>query len=237
MTSSPKLDLILEGAGAPITERVTKFGGQPVWLDEPTWPLAPATETPMEFVAQVRLDPEVFGNQQETMAYLFVADAVWSEDTWDPDSGESAVVIQPGEPPTVPTVDWPEGPTLHHLFNERGGPEPTPAESCEFGVLAIPGVDPAPVNRETRRRWKADPWLEYLDKANGALGTPRGIKVGGDPYFFRDWPEAFPPDRWRLLLQLDGDLPFFLNLGTDGIGYVLVRNDLRAGLFFWERPG
>ena len=237
MTSFPKLDLLLQRAAATITERITKFGGQPVWLDDPTWPLAPATGEPMEFVAQVRLDPEVFGNQQETLAYLFVADAVWSEDTWDPDSGESAVVVQPGDPPTVPTVDRREGPTLHHLLNDRGGPEPSPPESCEFEALTIPGLDPASVDKEMRRRWKADPWLEFLDKANGALGTPRGIKVGGDPYFFRDWPEAFPPDRWRLLLQLDGDLPFFLNLGTDGIAYVLVRNDLGTGVFFWERPG
>ena len=66
---------------------------------------------------------------------------------------------------------------------------------------------------------------------------PCGSLARRDPYFFRDRPEAFPPERWRLLLQLDGDLPFFSNLGTDGIGYVLVRNDLRAGVFFWERPG
>ena len=193
MTSSPKLDLIMEGAGAPITELVTKFGGQPVWLEDPTWPLAPATGEPTEFVAQVQLDPEVFGNQQETMAYLFVADAVWSEDTWDPDSGESAVVIQPGDPPAVPTAGRRGGPTLHHVFNERGGPEPTPAESCEFGVLAISGVDPASVNNETRRRWKADPWLEYLDKANGALGTPRGIKSVGIRTSFGTGPRPFLP--------------------------------------------
>lgn len=37
-----------------------------------------------EFVAQVRLEPAMFANQQETMACLFVADAIWSEDTWDP---------------------------------------------------------------------------------------------------------------------------------------------------------
>ena len=237
MTVLPKLDLILERAEAPITERVTKFGGQPVWMEGPAWPLAPATGEPMEFVAQVRLEPEVFGNQQETMAYLFVVDAVWSEGTWDPYSGESAVVIQPGDTPPVATVHRRAGPTLHRVYNERGGPEPAPPERCEFGVVSVPGSDPAAVDDETLRRWEADPWLEYQEKTAGALGTPRGIKVGGEPHFFRDWPEAFPPDRWRLLLQLDGDLPFFLNLGTDGIGYVLVRKDLRTGVYFWERPG
>lgn len=237
MTGLPKLDLILERAEAPVTDRITKFGGHPVWLEEPTWPLAPATNKPMEFVAQVRLEPELFHNKQETMAYLFVADAVWSEDTWDPDSGESAVVIQPGDAPLVPTADRHQGPTLHHLVDESGAPTPAPPESCEFSVILVPGSDPAAVDDETLARWKADPWLEYQERASGALGTPRGIKVGGEPYFFRDWPAAFPPDEWRLLLQLDGDLPFFLNLGPDGVGYVLLRTDLSVGVFFWERPG
>lgn len=233
----PKLDLLLQPADGPITEPVTKFGGQPVWVREPAWPLAPATGEPMEFVAQVRLEPELFGNDRETLAYLFVADAVWSENTWDPYGGESAVVIEPDGRPAVPTADHAEGPTLHHLLDEWGGARPAPPEACEFAVLTVPGYDPAPVDEDRRRRWAADPWLEYQEKATGALGTPRGIKVGGDPYFFRDWPPPFNPAEWRLLLQLDGELPFFLNLGVDGIGYVLVRNDLRAGVFFWERPG
>src|SRR5439155_783936 len=53
VTGVPKLDLLLQRAGGPITARVTKFGGQPVWLEEPAWPLTPATGEPMEFVAQV----------------------------------------------------------------------------------------------------------------------------------------------------------------------------------------
>jgi len=39
-----------------------------------------------------------------------------------------------------------------------------------------------------------------------------------------------------LLLHLDGELPFFVNLGLGGIGYVLLRNDLRVGVFLRERP-
>lgn len=236
MTGVPKLDLSLQPARRPITAHVTKFGGRPVWLEEPAWPLTPATGEPMEFVAQVRLEPNLFGNRVETMAYLFVADAVWAE-TWEPYGGENAVVVQPGGPPAVPTAARTDGPTLHHLLDEWGGPEPAAPASCEFEVLAIPGSDPAGIGDDTLRLWEADPWAQYQQKAAGALGTPRGIKIGGDPYFFRDWPEAFPRDRWRLLLQLDGDLPFFLNLGVDGIGYILVRNDLRAAVFFWERPG
>ena len=237
MTRQPKFDLLIEQADAPVRDRVTKFGGRPVWLEDPAWPLVPATGEPMEFVAQVRLDPQIFGNPGEAMAYLFVADAVEAEDTWDPYGGESAVVLQPGDPSLVRTSAQIEGPSLHHLFDEWGGADPVAPELCEFTVIEVPGSDPASVDEETADRWAADPWLEYVERSGGALGTPRGIKVGGEPYFFRDWPEAFPPDQWRLLLQLDGDLPFFLNLGMDGIGYVLVRNDLRCGVFFWERPG
>ena len=35
---------------APITEPVSKLGGQPVWVDAPQWPLSRATGKPMSFV-------------------------------------------------------------------------------------------------------------------------------------------------------------------------------------------
>lgn len=235
----PKLDLILEPAREPIREPVTKFGGQPVWLGEPTWPVEPTTGRPMEFVAQVRLEPELFATTAETLAYLFVADAVYAE-TYDPYSGQSAVLLQPGGLSPVPTVCRAEGPTLHHLVGEQGNddlPRPTDPARCEFAVLTVPGTDPAVVTKGRRQRWSADPWLAYVEMTKGALGSPKGHKVGGKPYFFRGWPAPFTPDAWRLVLQLDGDLPFILNLGPDGIGYVLVTTDLRSGVFFWERPG
>lgn len=42
-------------ASSPITSADTKFGGQPVWLAEPQWPLSRATGNPMRFVCQIVL--------------------------------------------------------------------------------------------------------------------------------------------------------------------------------------
>ena len=37
-------------ATAPITAPVTKFGGQPVWLSAPQWPVNDAWDEPMRFL-------------------------------------------------------------------------------------------------------------------------------------------------------------------------------------------
>jgi hypothetical protein len=47
---------------------VTKFGGQPVWLEAPQWPIGRANGKPMEFIGQVALDPQIFGNIPGKMA-------------------------------------------------------------------------------------------------------------------------------------------------------------------------
>src|SRR4051812_18836685 len=44
----------------PVTEPVTKFGGQPVWLGEPAWPISRSDGVPMQFVCQVSV-PAFFG--------------------------------------------------------------------------------------------------------------------------------------------------------------------------------
>jgi hypothetical protein len=237
----PKLELLWQPAGGgPIRELVTKFGGQPVWLGAPTWPVDPDIGSPMDFVGQIRLEPQIFANTCETMAYLFVSDAVYGEETYDPYSGQSAVLLQPGGPPPVPTIAQAEGPTLRHLPDEIGEddlPLPTDPARCEFAVVTVPGTDPAIIDDAQRQRWAADPWLAYTEMSKGALGTPVGHKIGGEPHFFRGWPAPFTQGDWRLLLQLDLDLPFILNMAPDAVAYVLVSADLQAGVFFWERPG
>ena len=44
----------------PITELVTKFGGQPVWLGKPEWPLSKSTGNPMRFICQIAIDQTRF---------------------------------------------------------------------------------------------------------------------------------------------------------------------------------
>jgi len=194
----------------------------------------------MEFVGQIHLDPSVFPVLQPTMVYLFVADD--GEESYDAYGGFNAVVVQPGDLPRLETVALEEGPASCRLVSAEGAIVPAHPADCEFEVDTLRAVDGQAPTKEQRRRWAEDPGLEYVERLQGALGSTRGNKIGGIPYFHRDWPDPFTPAEWQLVLQVeDGhqgvDLPFFLNLGTDGIGYVLVSTDFRSGVFFWERPG
>jgi len=43
-----------------ILEPITKFGGQPVWIAQPRWPLDPETNEQMMFLGQISLNQELF---------------------------------------------------------------------------------------------------------------------------------------------------------------------------------
>ncbi|GAA2776158.1 hypothetical protein [Saccharopolyspora taberi] len=89
-----KLTIRFTEAAEPITEPVTKFGGQPVWLEEPTWPLSAETGRPMRFVGQIRLPGD-----EPRLAYLFITDEEdFVDGTHEPAGGENALFAQPGEP-------------------------------------------------------------------------------------------------------------------------------------------
>lgn len=79
-----------------VTEPVTKLAGRPVWLEQSQWPRSAANGTPMYLIGQFRIDgPDDPG---PVLAYVFMSsdeDGI-VEDTWDPDAGENAVIIQPG---------------------------------------------------------------------------------------------------------------------------------------------
>ena len=76
-------------------DRVTKFGGQPVWTTEPTWPLG-SDGLPAMFIAQFALPDD------DRLAYLFV------DPSWDPDldGSEGILFAQPGtlERPSRPSA-------------------------------------------------------------------------------------------------------------------------------------
>src|SRR5258708_31353901 len=113
----PKYSLIFHEVQQPITQPLTKFGGQPTWLTVPQWPLSRSTGEPMRFLCQVALDPHVFGEIAGRMAYLFITDGeTFVDDTFDPDGGENAVIIQPGtsEISTQPLLT---GPSLYKMVS------------------------------------------------------------------------------------------------------------------------
>jgi hypothetical protein len=89
-------ELLLSPADAPVLGLVTKFGGQPTWAEEPAWPLSGELGTPMRFIGQVAV-PAADGGPQR-MAYLFITqdDEEDVDGTWEPDSGENALICQPG---------------------------------------------------------------------------------------------------------------------------------------------
>lgn len=58
----------------PITEPINKFGGQPVWINTPHWPIDPATGEQMMFQSQIVLDPALFPDSNGAIAYIFYGD-------------------------------------------------------------------------------------------------------------------------------------------------------------------
>ncbi|MEU4508837.1 hypothetical protein AB0G05_05020 [Nonomuraea wenchangensis] len=107
MVENPPYRLLVSAAKEPIREHVTKFGGAPVWVNEPQWPLSLRLERPMTFIGQFRLPgPEL------RMAYLFMTD----DDiacTFESEAGENALIVQPGRvPPFVEVRAEAHGPAI-----------------------------------------------------------------------------------------------------------------------------
>ncbi len=55
-----------------ILNPITKFGGQPVWIADPRWPLGLETGEQMMFLGQIYLNQELFPESDRAIAYLFL---------------------------------------------------------------------------------------------------------------------------------------------------------------------
>lgn len=213
-------------AKKPVRDLITKFGGQPVWLTEPQWPLSATTGKPMRFICQIALSAELFGATEARMAYIFMTDDEdYVDGTWEPDGGENAVILQPGAT-SLRVESLAEGPTLYRMvkkfLKESLAPEP-----CEFAVRAATSQDPPYVSESERAKWEQEKWNQYASALDGN-------KIGGNPIFMQS--DEFPgPGSWRLLLQLDSTrVPFFVNFGDAGIAYAFLSEDGRTGKFLWQ---
>lgn len=225
----------------PITDLVTKFGGQPVWVEQPSWPVSRAYGTPMQFVCQIALPADLFGTAGPRMAYLFVTDDYahgYVAETWDPTSGENALILQPGGIWEGATLPLRQGPSLYRRtwagvgFDADTGTrwERTP---CEFAVELQPGDDPEAGTWDDVGPDDDTAWEAYMD----ALFED---KIGGTPVPTVNEPEFPDAAHWRLLLQLntkdnEGEDPFFLNFADDGVGYAFLSQDGHRGTFLWSR--
>ncbi|MCX7207750.1 MAG: DUF1963 domain-containing protein [Proteobacteria bacterium] len=211
-----------------INAAVTKFGGQPVWIDGPQWPLSKELGTPMRFICQIALDENIFLGCGGKMAYVFMTEnEEYVDGTWEPDGGENAVIIQPNGKVSVPVQDISNGPTLQNYISVAGHDRLQP-QNVILGVQCIAGEDPDFIPQEQSSEMSEEQLQEYNDK----LG---GNKVGGTPNFLQN--DEFPDEiqSWRLLLQLDScGVPFSINFGDSGIAYAFINEDASVGKFLWQ---
>jgi len=213
---------------SPITEPSTKFGGQPHWVAEAQWPLSEETGNPMRFICQIALTQVPGIVTPARMAYLFMTDEEEDEHvdgTWEPDGGENAIVLQPGDH-DLPTEELAEGPTLYRMA-EKTGEDLLQQEACEFGVSLKSAKDV--VYMSEKQRWKLPE--EEKKAATGVLGES---KIGGTPVFLQGDEIPFD-DGWQFLLQIDsGSVPFYVNFGDSGVGYAFMNADGTEAKFLWQ---
>ena len=209
---------------SPITVPVTKFGGQPIWLEESQWPISKRHNLPMTFICQIALDEEVFPGCKDKMAYIFSTND--DSETWEPDGGENAVIIQPGGAPQVQVKNITSGPFLQNYEEIAGSYEPV---DVELSVILVPSKDPDYISKAKQESMTETEFARYVKALEGN-------KIGGTPHFLQ-WDE-FPEDdanNWKLLMQLDScGVPFYVNFGDAGISYAFINKEGTVGKFLWQ---
>jgi len=206
-------------ATTPITEPVTKFGGQPVWIAEPEWPLSRSTGEQMRFICQIAL-PEHLCHGTQRMAYLFMTDPAdgFVDGTFEPDGGENAVILQPAPFDRVVSArPRAIGPSLRAAHEEQlgfiaslsGARRQRILRDVELGVTEVE-VDPAAPDPNLKSRLFGEPlWLQNDE-------TPAG-------------------GPWDLIVQIDSaNREFDVNFGDAGVGYAFIRRDGKAARFRWQ---
>ena len=202
-------------SAAPITKPVTKFGGQPVWIEEPQWPLSAVSGQQMAFVGQIAIDPELFPGAVGRMAYIFVgqpADPMVAP--WEPDSGENAVIIQPSSAaPPVEVVASAIGPQSRG--ETEGISEYTVASDRRADDAFVPLIDLVEL-----------PEQQMLDYQERLVGD----KIGGTPTFLQN--DDFPSceEGYSLLWQAEAP-PVWINLGDGGVGFAFLDATGETGRF------
>lgn len=209
------------------SDRVTKFGGQPSWLEEPQWPISRALGVQMQFIGQVAIDPELFPESRAQMAYIFATDASISTTvtlkTWDPSMGESAVVLQPGGTLLVETSSTATGPTV--LTDVSGGVGEDERE-ITYLMSTERHTDPPFIAFEDRWNFTEAEWTAYNEATDPD-------KIGGTPWFLQS--DEFPMcgAAATLIIQFFA-IPFVLNLADGGTASVFMDPQGTVGGFLYQ---
>lgn len=213
---------------SPILVPITKFGGQPNWLDEPQWPLSRELNIPMRFICQIELTADLFDGCTGKMAYIFMTDdEEYVDGTWESNGGENAVIIQPSGKPEVKVQNITSGPSLQNYVEVAGNDRLQPIE-VELAVNFEVTEDPEFIEETQRFEMTEADTEKYSD-------TLSGNKIGGTPGFLQG--DEFPnnEDDWQLLLQLDScGVPFSINFGDSGIAYAFINQGGTVGKFLWQ---
>jgi len=205
--------------GEPGIKGKTKFGGQPDWIAKPEWPLSMEYGEPMEFICQIELEAIGFTNFEAKFAYLFMSGWELGADTWEPDGGENAIILQTGDNSRFDIEPMQTGPSISSEKNEK--------EGCHLELKLSEG--------EQTVRDEADGIATKL------AGEPHFLQSENYPYTSKsrveiiDGKELEVEEEWHLLLQIyEGILPYDVNFGDGGIGYGFIRNDGKVAKFLWQ---
>lgn len=224
-----------------ILEPGTKFGGQPVWIGESLWPLAPETGEKMFFLGQIALDQELFPDSNGTILYLFFGQE--SEPLYNE---AFATVIQTSENvytsgDQIEFISEATGPTIYELDEDR---QPV---YQEYRVIL------EPVENEESFPLGERYTINDLNYDTGfQFSRPElaGNKIGGQPLYIEGLdtpPEYFTSDEWVLLLQLaptqgywnnlqPNFYPFHMELGEFGILTVFISQDYTQAVCYIQQP-
>ncbi|MDO8177030.1 MAG: DUF1963 domain-containing protein [Undibacterium sp.] len=213
---------------SPILEPITKFGGQPNWLEGSQWPISKVLNIPMRFICQIELTEDLFHGCSGKMAYVFMTDDEgYVDGTWEPDGGENAVIIQPNGKPQANVQNITIGPSLQNYVEIEGRDRLQPID-VELAVNLAVAEDPEFIEETQRFEMTEADSKKYSD-------TLSGNKIGGTPGFLQG--DEFPDNEtdWQLLMQLDScGLPFSVNFGDSGIAYAFINRDGSKGKFLWQ---
>ncbi|HJP74159.1 MAG TPA: hypothetical protein VJ914_07820 [Pseudonocardiaceae bacterium] len=224
-----RLELSFQPADAPIREPRAKLGGQPVWLDAPSWPVSRELATPMCFVGQFPI-PGSGGR----IAYLFITDDPdGTLPTFEPEGGENALLVQPGGriPDFLTTTAAATGPSLWRRGTDWDDHVPV---ELHVGVAELDPAEEAALDAEIAAQ-EAEIAGIALEIPETDVLSPRSY-VGGKPCFWQPHLVLGPP--WRFFFQLDGaegwdDDAYALNFGG-GTGYAYLSPDGIEGRFYWD---
>lgn len=234
----------------PITEPITKFGGQPVWLNTPHWPIYPITGEPMMFQSQIVLDPALFPDSNGAMAYIFYGDEEQLSDV------DFAVVLQTKENKSLNTqseeikfVAEATGPAIYEWIEVDEEDEKV---FKEYKVIIEPVVEEKalPLRERYNRRTGGTDGLDYDEGYQFSKPELVGNKIGGQPFYVGTLdtpPEYFTSDQWEQLLQLaptqgywdnyqPNFYPFYMEMGEFGLLNVFITKDYKRAEAHVQMP-